>query len=468
MYGQLTAIAREYNFPSVAGLCLYLQVSEGGITITPRISDESWPLLWGPLLDGSTPPRPHGLPIGGRIEFDIDVSKGRWYTSWLSSTHRDTVPATLHWRGDSRTSYTDDNVANEEQETFPPGQRTQNPSMANRHIPRKFSLAGRYELPSQHGPSKPASQAALSLPMDESQTIQVLPPVVQVDEPKTAKQILENRVNSWRASAASLGPIAFTAVAPVPSVDAPLDSASAESELNLKDFSWSVSSAGPPSDGPDSPSSVERLPSVHLDRRIEEDVCLTPSACTSPGPFDCDIHSPTVTASYLPSPDLGHRIIEDSPPTPLTATSWGPSSWPPTPVSDYRAPSVDLGARSGWSRPVTPFIYTSWGPGDCSYPPSPYISSFVHTPDVGQRTFDFDESATTARFSFPYYSAFESKPWGHVWPYGHDLFVKVASQQSSSGVLERCYPYLNICENFDWIFSSSLTPLTRSFCLPTH
>lgn len=447
MYGQLTAIAREFNFPSVAGLCLYLQISEGGITVTPRISDESWPLLWGQLLDGSTPPRPHGLPIGGRIEFDVDVSKGRWYTPWLSATQRDGVPAISHWRGDSRTSFTDDNIANEEQqEISPTTQRTQNPSLTARHMPRKLSLVGRYEAPSQ-----PASQAALSPPVAESQTIPVLSPIVQVDEPRTAKQILESRVNTWRASAASLGPIAIATDAPVPSVEVPLDSAEdVELQLNLDDFTWSISSAGPPSDGPDSPSSVGRLPSVHLDRRIEEDVCLTPSVCTSFGPFDYELHSPTTTASYLPSPDLAQRMIEDSPPTPLTATSWGPASWPTTPLSDYRAPSVDLGARSGWSQPVTPLTCTSWGPGDSPYPPSPYASSYVHTPDAGQRTFDLDEPApTAARFSFPYYSAFESQPWDHVWPYVHDLSGKPTSQQGSSGLLEWGYPCLNICESVD-------------------
>ena len=443
MYGQLTAIAREFNFPSVAGLCLYLQVPEGGITLTPRISDESWPLLWGQFLDGSTS-RPHGLPIGGRIEFDVDMSKGRWYTSWLSAAHRDTVPATLYWGGDSRTSYTD-NVTNEEQqETSPPGHRTQNPSVSNRHMPRKLSLVDRYEAPSQHGSSKPAPQAAPPPPVDEFQTIPVLPPIVQVDELRTAKQILKSRVNSWRASAVSS--------APVPSVDAPLDSAvDAGSELNLDDFTWSISSAGPPSDGPDSPSSIERLPSVHLDRRIEEDVSLTPSVCTSFGPFDCEIHihSPTVTASHLPPPDLGHRTA--GLPTPPTPASWGPSSWPTTPVSDHRAPSVGLGARRGWSQPVTPFTCTLWEPRDSSYPPSSCISSFIHTPDTGQRTFDFNEPAPAAtRFSFPYYNAIESKPCDDVWPYGHDLFVEVTSQQRSSGVLEWFYPYLNICEIFDW------------------
>ena len=49
MFGQLNAIAREYNFPSTVGLCLYLHINENGITMSPRISDDSWQYLFGHL-----------------------------------------------------------------------------------------------------------------------------------------------------------------------------------------------------------------------------------------------------------------------------------------------------------------------------------------------------------------------------------------------------------------------------------
>lgn len=71
MYAQLGAIAREFNFPSTAGICLYMHVNEAGTIFAPRISEESWGILWGHLFEPSTPGPTGGLPISGRIEFDI-------------------------------------------------------------------------------------------------------------------------------------------------------------------------------------------------------------------------------------------------------------------------------------------------------------------------------------------------------------------------------------------------------------
>ena len=71
MYAQLGAIAREFNFPSIVGICLYMHANEGGILYTPRISEESWGILWGHLFDPNAPGPSGGLPISGRIEFDI-------------------------------------------------------------------------------------------------------------------------------------------------------------------------------------------------------------------------------------------------------------------------------------------------------------------------------------------------------------------------------------------------------------
>lgn len=296
MYGQLTAIAREFNFPSTAGLCLYLHVSESGITVTPRISDESWQLLWGHLLDGVTPASSsHGFPIGGRIEFDVDLRKARWYTSWIAASRRDTVmgshpPSLSHWRGESKTSFADEQAA-EEQEENP---LINTPMSTLRQIPRKLSLVDRFEFSTQSA-SRPASQSGVvTLGSLEAQIVPALSPIIQTDEPQTAKQNLEKRVKSWRASSLAPTPLASTGefaleVADIPSgVYVDEHSTGLAEELNLDDFSWSVSSAGPPSDGTSSPLSSYRLPSVHIDRRMEGSVCPTPSVCTSFGPFDYD------------------------------------------------------------------------------------------------------------------------------------------------------------------------------------
>jgi hypothetical protein len=505
MYGQLMAIAREFNFPSTAGLCLYLHITDNGITMTPRISDESWPFLWSHVLDGSVPASgPLGLPISGRIEFDIDLTKARWYASWIAAPHRDAAehislahtPSQSHWRGDSKTSFATDQVGDEQQE-IPFVQQTQTPLSSIRHIPRKLSLVDRFESFSTQSASRITSRSS-ALPLEplEVQIMPTLSPIIQADEPQTAQQDLDTRVKSWRASASvaptPLPPAGETSLdvnnVPVgPSVNNLRDTVAedASSELNLDDFTWSVSSAGPPSDS-NSPLPSDRLPSVYLDRRIEESVCLTPSACTSRGPFDYDLHSPMTDTSGLPTPDIAQRMFEDCPPTATTATSWGaPLSYPPTPQSDYRAPSIHIGNRGDFSRPVTPSTATTWG-APMSYPMSPNTPFYVHTPDAGQRAFDpydpplirYDAfKATPWTHVWPYHNAFRSHttdgcecafdqydhgpgpicndafketPWKHVWPYckvqPHDhhalgLTSETAQDQSASS-----YPHFNICE----------------------
>ena len=71
MYAQLGAIAREFNFPSTVGISLYMHVNEAGALYTPRISEESWGILWGHLFEQNATGPSGGLPISGRIEFDI-------------------------------------------------------------------------------------------------------------------------------------------------------------------------------------------------------------------------------------------------------------------------------------------------------------------------------------------------------------------------------------------------------------
>lgn len=73
MYAQLGAIAREFNFPNIVGISLYMHVDEAGTLFTPRISEESWGILWGHLFEPNAPSPNGGLPISGRIEFDIGM-----------------------------------------------------------------------------------------------------------------------------------------------------------------------------------------------------------------------------------------------------------------------------------------------------------------------------------------------------------------------------------------------------------
>ncbi|THV08516.1 hypothetical protein K435DRAFT_771998 [Dendrothele bispora CBS 962.96] len=478
MYGQLNAIAREFNFPSTTGLCLYLHFTDNGITATPRISDESWQLIWNHVFEASSPSLK--LPIVGKLEFDIDLRQARWYGSWLSSSHREqldvpssvvpsTAPSLSHYRLDSRTTELDLTLDDtlDTQSISPPSRESSAPTA--RHIPKKLSLVDRLDSFSvRSGSSRAPIRAVNMSPPDQVPSSSVLSPIHQEEEPKTAtlttKGDIEKKVNHWRASA-SLNPSALAArgqtslePANLPNTisldDVMRDDAEDDDELNLEDFAWSVSSLGPPDyDDMESVSSWSRIPSVHMANRAEGSVCLTPSDCTSFGPSDYTLPPLSPPSERAFTPDLAGRMYEDAPMTPLTATSWGaPSEWPPSPLSEGRVSSVDLTYRMQLSRPSTPSTATSWGApsewpaspnsdgrassidftyrmqisrpptpstatswGPASWPASPATSYHVPTPDAAHRSFDL---ASEER---------PDAPWGHVWPYTTERATSVES-----------------------------------------
>ncbi|KAI0004991.1 hypothetical protein BJV74DRAFT_317557 [Russula compacta] len=393
MYGQLNAIAREFNFPSPVGLCLYLHVTEHGFTTTPRISDEIWPGLWGHLFEARSPTSLSQMPICGRIEFDIDRRKARWFDSWLTSDRRHTAdvpvsvpPSLSHWREDSKNSFFDER--GDERPEVLSGLRTES---RGRHIPKKLSLVDKLEALSVT--SSMAGNGAVHALSASLATI------LQEGEPKTAKIALEKRVESWRASSSvTPTPMATTGQVGLDSVPIPNNMQLSDIDIladidgmdgiDLNDFAWSVSSMGPP-DYQSLASAVSRshASSVHLDRRLEGSVLLTPSTATSWGPETLD-NSPMSTLLRLPSPDLGQRIIEDCPLTPSTATSWGPDELLYSPASvKYRLPSPDLGQRVTEDSPPTPSTATSWGPDELLY--SPVSVTFrLPSPDLGQRVLE--------------------------------------------------------------------------------
>ncbi|KIJ70530.1 hypothetical protein HYDPIDRAFT_23631 [Hydnomerulius pinastri MD-312] len=343
MYSQLNAIAREYNFPSTVGLCLYFHITENGITMTPRISDDSWQYLFGHLFEARSPAGGHQLPIGGSIEFDIDLNKARWFDAWVSGTMRDIDPpiplpapsrssSAHHWRGDSRTTNAEDQQAADERYDISGSQTlaTNSRPATLRHLPKKLSLVDRLESQAQN--VAPRSHILPDSP-PMTQTAHALSPIPQSAIPQTAKAELERRVNWWRANA-QLDPASMAeAYQPVPDsavavTMAVMDEYALEreirEEINLADYTWSVTSAGPPSPAPESPLSPYRLPSVHIDRRANGSVPLTPSTATSWGPPDEDWYSVVSSISRLPSPDLGERMIEDTE-APRRKAVWGTS-----------------------------------------------------------------------------------------------------------------------------------------------
>jgi hypothetical protein len=445
MYGQLTAIAREFNFPSTTGLCLYLHFMDNGIAAIPRISDDSWQLIWSHVFESSTPTPSQRPPISGKIEFDIDLRQARWYASWIASAHTAHIEAPMSMPSASppitfRENRTPVIGGGNQLDNHPITQQSGISAPVPRHVPKKLSLVDRFDSSSARSGSRPTSRAAFLSPPEHAAASHVLSPIFQEEEPKSAKHDLERRVRTWRAGA-SLTPTPLAArgqtnlePANMPNSIALDDSLipAAEDELNLDDFAWSASSAGPNDYNPESPLSWYRLPSVHLANRMEGSVCLTPSDCTSFGPSDYTLPSPVPSFDRLPSPDLAHRMYEDSPPTPSTATSWGPPSGPASPSTSIRRPrSIHLGERGEYSRPTTPTT-TTWG-APLSYSPSPITPYYVHTPDAGQGAFDTAETTTQARvFAFPYYDPWKGVPWARVWPY---------SQRGDSTPWSQVWPY---------------------------
>ncbi|KAA1466400.1 hypothetical protein DENSPDRAFT_831220 [Dentipellis sp. KUC8613] len=435
MYGQLTAIAREFNFPSTTGLCVYLQISEGGLSMTPRISDETWQILWGHLFEprSPTPPPLQQFPVCGRVEFDIDLSKARWFDPWVMSSRRPAMdvpvsvpPSISHMRADSKTTFLDDQVGDAQSElSYTPAK----PRTFARHVPRKLSLVDRLDSVSV------ASGLATTVPRGEDgidvQMRNTLTPIVQEDEGKVGSRDLNTRVRSWRAGSSvaptplaavgqiSLDPVHMPNTIHLPDTLTVPDGA--PEELNLDDFKWSASSLGPPEFyDAESRVSSSRVPSVHIDGRLEGSVLLTPTTATSWGPPD-DISSVSSISNTwrLPSPDIAWRMLDDVPLTPSTATSWGPPSEYLDSVSSISCPpSVDIGARMVISRPNTPSTATSWGPPS-SWPPTPigyYELEAPRTPDIAERGQFSPHQYQASYLTFPRFRE-EAATWEHVWPF---------------------------------------------------
>ncbi|KAI9063240.1 hypothetical protein FKP32DRAFT_1572561 [Trametes sanguinea] len=402
---QLGAIAREFSFPSISGLCVYLHTTHGGSVTPSRAQSIS------------------------------------------------------HWRGDSQTSINeplDDqtDAVSVTQAAKPTGRNIKKLSLLDRFdtlsVRSGSKLVPRDESPPSHTARQPSGPISLS-------------PIVQEDEPATAKKNIDSRVQSWRmsATAAARSPLAATGQtsldpANMPNTLTDLPSASTtemHSELNLDDYDWSVSSVGPPDYDMESVASWGRVPSVHMDRRLEGSVCLTPSVCTSFGPGDEDyLYSPISYMDRLPSPDMAWRMLEDVPPTPSTATSWGaPLSYPPSPLSAPYAPSVDMAARCLSSRPATPSTATSWG-APLSYPPSPFVFSRPASPDLAERGLSsvptsprFQRTTTAQQYSlvYPYYNAARTASWQHVWPYveeSHAVPEPVAEHREATRIHDFVFP----------------------------
>ncbi|KIM29550.1 hypothetical protein M408DRAFT_328794 [Serendipita vermifera MAFF 305830] len=506
IYGQLAAIAKEFNFPSTAGVCLYLHVSEPGVNIAPRISDDAWQLLWNSYFssdDSNSPVVPSGLPICGQIEFDVDVRKGRWYESWLSGqehriTLEEAIPPSVaqtmtRWYQEHREAASHDaseSLINDNATTA----YTAAAPVRSKPIPRPLTLSTRsdglkslakYKLVGNSSREPDGIAESMAVPSNKRAPSR-LSPVVQVEESASNQKDIDTLVRNWRATTPMAPAIPRTGPAgeSIPDTyDLPF------SDIDMDDFQFSVSSPGPSSyhwlpsaelDGP--------LYSVGLDRRMLGSVVLTPSVATSFGPDD-SFPTPTFSnASRFPSPDIAARMIEDSPATPSTATTWGaplswpttaasfarlqspdmaargftsvpntpstatswgaPLEWPASPASVYRANSPDIGRRAFGSTPPTPSTATSWGAPEV-WPPSPIEATRPSTPDIAARTHsDEVERSQVYRLVWPFFDGnAPAETYQFVWPYlNHEAqpFQFVWPYLSREAQVYRLvWPYLN-------------------------
>ncbi|KZT05511.1 uncharacterized protein LAESUDRAFT_813330 [Laetiporus sulphureus 93-53] len=469
MGGQLGAIAREFNLPSTAGLCLYLHTSHNGIPLFPRISDESWHLLWANLFEARSPAPPQSqLPIGGQIEFDIDLIKARWYDAWLASPRKDRAdvpqsvahsrrPSLTHWRGDSRTTFLDDQLDDRLDDQSVTHRGALN---APRIAPKKLSLLDRLDNASVLSGSRTGRNLSPPSPGYDAQT-RALSPIVQEDEPKTARKELDTLVTSWRASASiSASPLATTGQtsldpANMPNTlgDLPSASTTERSELNLEDYTWSPSSAGPQEYDNETDSESWRLPSPDIAGRAMSDAPLTPMTATSWGaPLSYPASPLDAGSEYAQSVDVAVRAMSSRPATPTTATSWGPSSHPVSPMPqqpELRVPSPDLGDRGLPSVPVTPSTATSWGPPSPAAT-SPAQSEFrVPSPDLGARgMLSVPVSPLPVRLrkreAVPESSQDgeeETQPFKNVWPYQGAEADHEETKSEASVVSHLAFPY---------------------------
>lgn len=373
---------------------MFLHLPEGSLgagLLVPRVTDDVWPLLWSQHFSSESPPLPGGIPIGGRIEFDLDLSVARWYNAWARSYGQ--IPVGLGGR-DPHLAHRGmaDGFDNSESLHAPRSEVAGLSQPARpKHI-RQLSLLDR--RPSARTVPFPISTTR----RDTSSTRQEVPTdAVSVSQTiiRDPRDEVESMVNKWRANTPTMvsgarAPNTFVA-SPEPS---PRDL------LDLDEFAWSISSAGPlsydPYEEPLLPSAVQ---SMHIADRAAGSVILTPTTATSYGPPRSGFShegSLVSNASRYPSPDIAARMIFEAPLTPSTATSWGP---PSDDGFDYyqmhdqsRYPSPDIALRMLEDSPPTPSTATTWGPPDDEFDYASLndinvVNRGDRTPDLGERVF---------------------------------------------------------------------------------
>ncbi|KAJ1308649.1 hypothetical protein OPQ81_004343 [Rhizoctonia solani] len=399
---QLGTIAKEFNLPSTTGLCLYLHLPDA--PEAPRITDDVWPILWGRYLHSSDDSLPMGLPVAGRVQFDIDTTAARWYPMWFAHVSRKELVPEL-----ARTIPTSPRSPRGVVSTPSDATRVQKAPRPLALVPRQEPMPG---VQIDSGPSPVPSPSKAVPPVANKETVEKVrrwselvtpePATLQPSPPAGESAVLPLNDSDTHATRSTT--VGEPEIEPEP--------------LNLDDFQWSITSAGPSSPGSFITTASSRVPSIHILERVEGSVVLTPTTATSWGPhYDSEVElEPELEPEWhVRSPDVGERAEGSVLLTPSTATSWGaPLSYPPTPAQwaamhelvrspdlggarrgksewhalmDHIIRTPDLGRRAEGSVLLTPSTATTWGPPSV-YPVTPEIArprEWVPSPGLGDR-----------------------------------------------------------------------------------
>ncbi|KZT59481.1 hypothetical protein CALCODRAFT_493623 [Calocera cornea HHB12733] len=340
LFQQLSAIAKEFNFPSTAGLCCYVLYNEKGMSFAPRVTDDSWMVLWRRyLIPDDYATSPQDFPVIGHIEFDIDVQKAKWYDAWLRAHRRMTaIPRTM------TTSISSQPDAWEEEQYQDPPEATP----VKEPAPKRLSLLdkrGVSSLSIQAVSRKQSIESSSRTMVEPAPRVEVLPTIVDhrfadANAEAPIPRDVNDRIRKWRDESAPASPANFllgnepygfvdlsTVEFQYEPVHEPYPAAptsehlendgeqEVEHELNLDEFTWSISSAGPPIDL--SPPTTPRS-SVIEEWTVEDPTMLSPSVIATswgpPSPLDWPDSPSSGTVIY--SPDLAWRMVENVPWTP--------------------------------------------------------------------------------------------------------------------------------------------------------
>ncbi|KAF8341412.1 uncharacterized protein EI90DRAFT_1735280 [Cantharellus anzutake] len=284
---QLDAVAKEFGLPSTVGLRVFVHLTvEAGVPpVRPRVTDDVWPLLWAQYLHSNQHPsltQLAGLPIAGHVEFDIDMQSARWYNTWRRHGDLSGAISSSH-PVDTKIGFVPLDASNHFNEAHAKSRSSKT------HIRHLSLLERRGEISRLHNSSRTNTLSGTNgFVVDAKEVQEVAYPKILPGHVPISPHV-RSLVQEWRKRT-PMGVVPHPEVplgAPFVEADADVSEHMDDGILDLDDFPWSISSAGPPSYDGNDLMTLSPLPrSVHMaDRRAGS--VMTPSTATSFGsPID--------------------------------------------------------------------------------------------------------------------------------------------------------------------------------------